>query len=121
MVVIVAWIGLFIAGIGVGIFISPTSCRWTIKKYADQNWLTIAVAIRVVIGVLFLLAAPYSNAPVFIAGLGLLFIVAGIALPFFGRERIRQLATWLLDQSDATLRALASAVVVFGVSIMWFV
>jgi len=121
VVVAVAWVGLLIAGVGTGIFISPKSCRWIIKKFIDQNWLYIAVAIRVVVGVLFLLAAPYSNAPVFIGALGLLFIIAGIALLFIGRERLKQIADWFLGQPDSMLRVLACAIVVFGFSITWFV
>ncbi len=121
MVVIAAWIGLLIAGMGVGIFISPESYRWIIKKFIDQNWHYITVAIRVVVGVLFLLAAPYSNTPVYIGVLGFFFILAGIALLFIGRRRLKQIADWFLDQSDFMLRVLACVVVVLGFSITWFV
>ena len=52
-------------------------------------------ALRIVIGLLFVLAAPTSRAPRILRALGLVVIVAGLTTPWFGVARAQAVLNWL--------------------------
>src|SRR5436190_23221223 len=52
-------------------------------------------ALRIAIGLVFVLAAPASRAPRMLRGLGLIVIIAGLMTPWFGVARARAVVDWL--------------------------
>ena len=119
MALVVSWVGWLIAAMGVGLMVSPTAFRWVANKFVEQGWLYIAVTIRVVIGVLFILAAPETAYPDAIYALGVLFIIAGVFLIFLGKKRLAQILAWWMQHTDKVLRFGALLVVVFGLTIIF--
>jgi hypothetical protein len=52
-------------------------------------------ALRIAIGLVFVLAAPASRAPRTLRVLGLIVIIAGLTTPWFGVARARAVLNWL--------------------------
>lgn len=76
------------------------SCLWALVRpqwlfdiaapLLGRSWLMpLAVGIRIVLGVALLLVAEASAFPILFNVLGWIAIIAAIALPFIGMERIR--------------------------------
>jgi len=64
-------------------------------------------ALRIAIGLVFVLAAPASRAPRTLRVLGLIVIIAGLTTPWFGVARARAVLNWL---ASAGLMRLAAGV-----------
>lgn len=76
--------------------------------------LRIVLLVRIIIGVLLLLAAPYCRFTIFLQVLGALVVLAGAAMPLIGRARSDKLFDWWAGQSDGTVRGMMIVTVVMG-------
>ena len=119
MSVVVVIFGLFMLGISIAILAAPERLKRMLRVFLDKQGFGLAVGIRIVVGVLFLMAASDTRAPSFITGVGILFIVAGVAIPFIGRARIDRLAKWWLERPDWVLRIWAVAAGALGGVFLW--
>lgn len=120
MSVVVVIFGLFMLGMGTAILMSPERLKKGLRIFLDKRGFGLAaVGIRVVVGVLFLMAASDTRAPSFITAMGVLFILAGVAIPFVGFTRIERLANWWLERPDWALRAWAVAAGGLGGVFVW--
>jgi hypothetical protein len=61
-------------------------------------------ALRIAIGLVFVLAAPASRAPRTLRGFGLIVIVAGLSTPWFGIARARAVVNWLANAEPLLMR-----------------
>jgi len=61
-------------------------------------------ALRIAIGLVFVLAAPASRAPRTLCVLGLIVISAGLSTPWFGVARARAVVNWLASAEPLLLR-----------------
>lgn len=116
---VVFLIGTVIVGIGAAILISPAQLRHTLHWFLERKNLYIVAAIRIIVGVLFILAAPETRLPLFIQVLGVLFVLAGVAILLLGTERIDRMAEWWLARRDNVLRMGALLAVALGGVIVW--
>jgi hypothetical protein len=119
MSVVVVIFGLFILGMGTAILMSPERLKRMLRVFLEKQALGLAAGIRIVVGILFLLAASETRAPSFITAMGVLFILAGVAIPFIGSARIERLATWWLARPDWVLRIWAVAAGALGGVFVW--
>jgi len=119
MSAIVVIVGLAILLFSISIFISPATLKRLLQIFMERHWWQYAMAIRIVTGILFLVAAPDTHAPTVVRILGITFILAGAALPIMGPARIERLIHWWLARPESTLRLWAIAVTGFGMLIMW--
>ena len=76
--------------------------------------LFVAVMVRITIGVLLVLAAPYSRFPLAFGILGWLAIVAALLIPVVGRDRIGRLLDWWSRRSHLCIRLWSLAGLAFG-------
>jgi hypothetical protein len=76
--------------------------------------LFVAIMARLTIGVLLVLAAPYSRFPPVFGILGWLAIAAALFIPAAGRVRIGQLLDWWSRRSLAGIRLWSLAGLAFG-------
>jgi uncharacterized protein YjeT (DUF2065 family) len=106
-------------GMAAAILVSPERLKKGLRIFLDEKEFWLATGIRIVVGVLFLMAASGTRAPSFITAVGILFIVAGVAIPFIGRARIERLANWWLDKPDGVLRTWAVAAGALGGVFVW--
>jgi len=119
MSVVVVIFGLFILGMGTAILMSPERLKRMLRVFLEKQALGLAVGIRIVVGILFLMAASDTRAPPFITAIGVFFLLAGVAIPFIGSARIERLATWWLAKPDWVLRVWAVAAGALGAVFVW--
>jgi len=105
---------LAIAALGALGLASPAHLLGFVRRFTNRRGLYTAAAIRVVMGVTLVLAAPDSRAPALIQGLGIFVILAGLVLPLFGVERFARLIDWWFTQDAAIVRVWSLFVIAFG-------
>lgn len=92
-VVLVFGVTIFVAA-GWGIF-APEKLLTLVTSTIDQHWgIYFAVIVRLVLGAALIGVAPASLFPIVFQALGLIAIVAALALLVAGRERIREFIVW---------------------------
>ncbi len=116
---VVIIVGFFILGISIAILISPVKLKRVLHIFLQKQWWRFAAVIRILIGILFVVAASETRAPSFVLAVGIMFILAGVAIPLMGSARIERLVNWWLESSDGTLRLWALVAAAFGAVVLW--
>lgn len=80
--------------------------------------LWLAAALRIAIGVVFLLAAPDTRWPVFVQVFGWIAIVVGVITPFFG-SRLEVMLDWWTSRPPGFIRAWCVPVLALGGAIVF--
>ena len=107
MLVVISQIVVLVIGVtvivlaGWGIF-SPEKLMTFVTSAMDKYWgIYIAVIVRLVLGSALIIVAPASLFPIVFKALGVIAIVAAIALVLMGRERIRRFIAWWSERVSA--------------------
>jgi hypothetical protein len=119
MSAVVAIVGLLILGISIAVLISPAKLKRVLHIFLQKQWWHFVTVIRILVGILFVVAASETRSPSFVVAAGILFILAGVAIPIMGSARIERLANWWLERSDGTLRLWALVTAAFAVLVTW--
>ena len=108
MVILVSQISLLVIGVtiivlaGWGMF-APEKLMTFVTSEMDKSWgIYVAVIVRLVMGSALIIVAP-SQFPIVFQALGVIAIVAAIALVLMGRERIRRLLAWFSERLSAPM------------------
>jgi hypothetical protein len=88
------------------------------RPWQTRAGLLLAVAVRVVLGVALLVAAPDSRFPATLRALGGLSLLAAVALPLVGFERLRRFVQWWAERPSGFVRAWSAAALLFGVFVV---
>ena len=110
---------LFIVIVGAVGVVSPARLFSILGHMQTRGGLYFAAVFRAVLGALLFLLAPTSKAPDFIQVFGVLAVLAGLATPFVGLERIGRLMKWWADKPDGVLRLWATFALALGLSLVW--
>ena len=109
MVILVSQISLLVIGVtiivlaGWGIFV-PEKLMTFVTSAMDKSWgIYIAVIVRLVMGSALIIVAPASLFPIVFQVLGVIAIVAAIALLLMGRERMRRFIAWFSERFSAPI------------------
>ena len=109
MVTLVSQISLLVIGVtiivlaGWGIF-APEKLMTFVTSAMDKSWgIYVAVIVRLVMGSALIIVAPASHFPVVFQVLGVIAIVAAIALALMGRERMRRFMAWFSERFSAPI------------------
>ena len=120
MAALVAVLGALIAAIGATGVVSPASLLRFVKSVWRQPMgLYLAVGIRLVLGVILILAAPSCRFPEAVRIIGVVSIVAAVLIPFIGFERISSLIRWGESRSLTALRVWCLVAIAFGVFLVY--
>jgi hypothetical protein len=119
MSAVVVIVGLLILGIGIVILISPVKLKRILHIFLQRQWWYFVTVIRILMGILFVMAASETRAPSFVGAVGIMFILAGVAIPLVGFARIERLAHWWLQRSAGILRLWALVAAAFGAVVLW--
>ena len=119
MIAIVVALALLILGIGLVGVVAPGRLVAFTRFWQNPGALWLAAGIRVVLGVALYLVAPDTRAPLAFQAFGMLVVLAGVALPFLGRERIGRLIDWWAALPEAVIRGWALLVLLLGVLILY--
>jgi len=109
MVIIVSQITVLVIGVtvivlaGWGIF-APEKLMTLVASAMDKYWgIYIAVIVRLVLGAALVIVAPSSLFPIVFQALGVIAVVAAIALVLVGRERTRRFIAWWSERFSAQI------------------
>ena len=119
MAPLIILIGSFLVLVGLVVLIVPRAMTQTLKVFLDRRWIPAASLIRIVLGLVCILGAAETRLPTFVLGFGVLVVIAGIAIPFIGFERIERWVHFWIRQSDAVLRLWSVAVIGLGSVLVW--
>lgn len=96
MNIIVFIIGLLISLACILLLIAPNYVKNFFKKFLEKEWMFYAVAIRIVLGICFIIASEQTRYPSFIYWLGIAIFIAAIFLPIVGKDRLNKfIKSWL--------------------------
>ena len=88
---------------GWGMF-APERLMTFVTSAMDKYWgIYIAVIVRLVLGSALIIVAPASLFPIIFQTLGVIAVVAAIALVLLGRERIRRFIAWWSERFSASI------------------
>jgi len=110
---------LLIVAFGVLGLVSPGRIVDLARRFVTPGGLCFATAVRILMGLTFVFAAPASRAPGVISVLGVVVVVAGVAIPFIGLERIRGLLDWWSARGEVLIRGQATFALVFGLGLAY--
>jgi hypothetical protein len=116
---LVALLGLVIAGAGVMGVLRPRSLVEWVELFATPDRLYLAAGIRVGFGIILIGAAASCRAPDLVRLLGVTAVIAGVATPFVGVERVRRVIAWWTERSDGFIRAYSSVPILLGLFLLW--
>ena len=90
-----------------------------VARFQTPAGLSVAAALRIVLGVALLFVASTSRVPGVIRVLGILILVAGLITPFVGPERVPAIVDWWSSQGPLIVRAWAGFALAFGSFLVW--
>jgi len=92
---------IVLAGWGI---IAPEKLMAFVTSAMDKYWgIYIAVVVRLVLGSALIIVAPASLFPIVFQALGVIAIVAAIALVLMGRKRVRRFIAWWSERFSAPM------------------
>ena len=98
-------VGFFMAAVGALGIAAPSVLLEFARSLQSPGALYVIAAVRIVLGVVLILAAPDSRMPRTLRVLGAFIILAGLATPFFGVDRSRGMTEWWTTQGSGAARA----------------
>lgn len=118
--IIVLLFGIAVCVLSVWAMIVPQWLRRLVRTITDQAWgYYAAAAVRVLLGLALIFAAPVSRLPIAFQVVGWLAIAAAIGLLIIGQGRLSKLVEWFNRLSDTVFRAWLVTAVVFGLFLIY--
>ena len=116
-------LGLFIGALvilGSAISFAAPDLRLSLERSViTPAGLTAIAALRIAIGLVFVLAAPASRAPRTLRVLGLIVIIAGVMTPWFGVARALAVLNWLSNAPPLLMHLDAVVGMAIGGFLVW--
>jgi hypothetical protein len=122
MTLIISVFGVFIAGAGIWGFIAPKPMVKSVLKVWNQPWgIYLAIAVRIGLGVVFIVAANETRYPGFFNFFGYLMIIAAVLIAIIGRQRLDRFIRWWVDASPIVTRLWLLLATAFGAFLVYAV
>lgn len=121
MVVLAMALSVLIVGFGVWGIISPATLLALLSRWQTRGGLWTGAALRLIFGLALWSVAPLSRFPTILQVVGVIFVVAGIAMPFIGLARFKSMVAWWLNKPPSFTRIWAVATLALGVFFVWAV
>ena len=120
MTTLAALVALGMAGSGLALVIAPD---WVMSlgNWRGRAMWWAAVASRILIGVIFVRAAPDTSEPLVFQVLGGVFVAVGVAILFLPLAAWRSLVDSVLDQTLAFFRSAGMFTTLFGLGLLYLV
>ena len=109
---------LMIALCALGV-VAPALLVGVVTGWPPDSRFDVAVGVRVVLGVIFLLGASRCRVPAIIYGIGILALAAALLLVLLGEPRVDALITWWAQQPALAIRAWCALAALLGVLILY--
>lgn len=121
MVFLAIVLSVLIVGFGLWGMISPATLMAFLFRWQTRGGLWTGATFRLIFGLALWSAAPLSRFPTALQVVGVIFIVAGIAMPFIGLARFKSMIAWWLNKPPAFTRAWSVVTLALGVFFVWAV
>lgn len=121
MVILVKLIGIFIAGMGIILLLSPKTIKRLVAFCQQGKRVYISGLLRLLIGVILLLAASQCRLSGMVATLGILVLIGGILIFVLGIERTKALLNRWSNKSTLFLRLWGILALAIGVLLIYSV
>jgi len=119
MVLIVQMVGILTTACGATFLVSPALIRRWLSFWQTDTQLYWAVGLRLLLGAVFVVAAPRCQVPGVILVFGWVMVAAGILGIVLGRARLHAMVRWYRERSDTELRGWAVLTLVIGTLILY--
>ncbi len=117
---VVALFGIAIILLGILGLIRPGSLiRMVQRSWQSQRGFYFNIGIRVVFGLVLLMAASASRFPEAFRILGIISVVAAMVAPFVGFVRLQRFVQWWVGRSPGFVRGWSVMVAAFGVFLFY--
>ena len=97
----------------------PPGLLRLVGRFSNRSGFMFAIAVRLVLGTVALLAAPESRAPALLNVIGVIALLAALVLPAMGLARYQRLIAWVSGFGAAALRTWLVFGLLFGVALVW--
>ena len=111
-------VGLLIVALGMIGLAAPESFLQLVQFIQTPPNIYVAAVVRIAFGIILVLAAPQSRAPVALRILGALMLVGGLVTPFMG-VRVAEIILGWWAQGPGVVRAWAVGALVLGFLIVY--
>ncbi len=119
MVALVKFLGIFMVGFGIAYFIKPSIIKQYMAFWKNKKRLSIGGASALLIGIIFLLAAPQCRWEGFIIAFGILSVAKGVWLLVFSPEKTIAFINGWAQKPITWLRVHAVFAVIIGVVLIY--
>lgn len=120
MALIVSALGALVAGLGVMGVVRPARLmRLVTSVFRTNRGIYFAVGLRLVFGIVLIVAASDCHFTVAVRILGIVAIAAAVIMLLLGVERVRRLIIWWLTRAEGFIRAWAFVAVAFGLFLVY--
>ena len=119
MLILVRLVGIILAAMGIVFLLSPKRMRqWMV--FCEKGVRPYMMgALRILVGILFLLAASQSRVVWVIVTIGILVLLGSITIFILGLERVKSMLRWSQARSLPVLRLIALLAIAIGVLILY--
>ena len=117
----VALFGLLIVAFGVIGLRSPERLLDLVARAVSNLGLYLIAGFRLLLGIVLLLSASSSRAPLYLQILGAVAIFSGLITPLFGVHRFAAILEWWRKWDSLVIRLWSALVLIFGLSLIWAV
>jgi len=119
MKIIIQSLGIVFVFIGIVYLLKPSILKRIMEFFKKGKRIYLAGLIRLVLAVIFLLAARECDIPWVIIVFGILFMISGLLIFTLGSERLNSLLDWWQRQSSLLLRLLGVIALAVGAIIVY--
>ena len=110
-----------IVGFGLWGMLKPATLLAFLSRWQTREGLWTGAAFRLLFGLALWSVAPLSRFPTTLQAVAVVFVVAGIAMPFIGLARFKSMLAWWLNKPPSFTRVWAVATLALGVCFVWAV
>ena len=121
MVFLAMALSVLLIGFGFWGILKPASLLAFLSRWQTREGLWAGAAFRLIFGLALWSAAPLSRFPAILQVVGVIFVVAGIAMPFIGLARFKRMVVWWLQKPPAFTRVWAAVTLALGGFFVWAV
>lgn len=119
MVILVKLFGIVIVVFGVIYLLNPNIMKQYVAFWKQAKRIFIGAVLSLLIGIIFLLAAPQCRLPWFVAAFGILGLIKGIVLFAIGQEKAIAMINWWAGRSVTFLRIHALIALALGALLIY--
>lgn len=119
MSILLLVLGGVLLALGLAALVEPRFLRAALERFLARDALYVASGVRVLAGLVLIVGAHTTRAPIFVALFGLGLASAGMTIPLMGEERIERFSVWWLTRSNASLRLWGLVTGALGAGVIW--